>query len=141
MIVISDAIVIPDDEIIYSVSSSSKPGGQNVNRTYSRVTAHFDVANSPSLTDEQRNLLLGKLKNRITQDGQLLVSSQRFRSQISNRKDALERLIAILEHAFFPEKPRRQTTIPKSSKERRLALKRKRSLIKLDRSRNISDAD
>ncbi len=129
---VTHRIVIPDSELEESFIRSSGPGGQNVNKVSSAVQLRFDVRNSLNLTDAAREALLrgGKL----TRDGVLVITAQRFREQERNRADARVRLVEIIRKAATPPKPRRATKVPKSSKKKRLEGKKHRAEIKRGRS-------
>ncbi len=73
-------------EIKFQTSRSSGPGGKNVNKTNSKVTLRFDVANSFVLTEEEKEIILVKLSSRLTSEGELILSSQEKRSQLQNKK-------------------------------------------------------
>ena len=73
MIEVTDQISIPEDELVFTASHSGGPGGQNVNKVSSRMTLWFDVVNSPSLSLEQKDLVMSRLKTRIGKDGVLRV--------------------------------------------------------------------
>jgi ribosome-associated protein len=134
MVQVTPQLHIPEDELEFRTSRSSGPGGQNVNKTSSRVTLFFDVKSSPSLSDEDRARILEQLQNRISKDGRLQVSSQRHRSQTQNRDAALARLADLLRWALEEREPRRPTSVPSSAERRRLAEKRRRGEIKRTRS-------
>jgi ribosome-associated protein len=125
MIRINDTVSIPWDEIEFTTSRSSGPGGQHVNTTDSRVSLLFDVEHSPSLTQLQKVAATGKLRRRIDKRGVLHVSSQTFRSQKSNKDSAIERFVELLRWALTPVTPRKDTKIPKSAKRKRLDRKRR----------------
>lgn len=91
------------------------------------MTLRFPVAESPTLSKEQRRLILDNLSNRINKEGELLISSQRHRSQSANRNTVRNRFADLLEDALAPDEPRRRTKVPRSSKTRCLRNKRKRS--------------
>jgi len=82
---IADGLEIPDDELSFVTSRSGGPGGQNVNKLETRVTVRFDLAQSPSLSDEQRARIAERLATRVTRGGFLQVTSQRHRTQAANR--------------------------------------------------------
>ena len=126
-------ITIPDGELDESFIRSSGPGGQNVNKVSSAVQLRFDVRASPSLTDTAREALLRG--GRLTQEGVLIITAQRFREQERNRADARARLVEILRRAATPKPVRRATKIPKASKRKRLDGKKHRGQIKRDRAR------
>jgi len=130
MLAISPAITIPDDELIERFVRASGPGGQNVNKVSTAVELRFDAAQSPSLPDEVRARLLARRDRRITGEGVIVISAQRFRTQERNREDARERLAALIQAALFVPKKRIATKPTKGSKERRLTGKRERAQVK-----------
>jgi len=125
-------ITIKEDELEERFIRSSGPGGQNVNKVASAVQLRFDVRHSPSLTELARSVLL--LGGRLTRDGMLIITAQRFREQERNRADARARLVEILRRAATPKKARRATKVPKSSKRKRLENKKHRAEIKRSRA-------
>jgi ribosome-associated protein len=130
MIQINEQLAIPEDEVTFTASRSSGPGGQNVNKVNTRVTLWFDVAGSPSLSAEQKQQLLTHLANRITREGMLQIVSQQHRTQAANREAAVERFVEILAKALARPKPRHKTRATFASRQRRLETKRRRSDIK-----------
>ena len=132
-LVVNDRITIPDSELEESFIRSSGPGGQNVNKVSSAVQLRFNVLTALSLTDWARERLLrgGKLTN----DGVLVITAQRFREQERNRADARARLAEMVRQAAIPPGPRRATKVPKSSKKKRLEGKKHRAEIKQNRGR------
>lgn len=131
-------ITIEENELTFSFSCSSGPGGQNVNKVATRVTLYFNVAASPKLTEHQRRLTLEKLATRIDKKGVLRVISYRYRTQGQNRKAAVDRLHELLNKAVQEAKPRRKTKIPRSATRKRLKAKKSRSALKKKRSVNVS---
>ena len=127
---ITDQLAVPLSELRFRFSRSSGPGGQHVNRTATRVELLFDVAHSPSLTEEQRQRLLKRLAGRIDSEGILRVTAQSERSQLRNRQEAIERLQTLLRQALHIPKRRRRSKVPRWARERRLAEKRRRSETK-----------
>lgn len=128
------SIMIPADALDWQFARSAGPGGQHVNRTSSKAVLRFTVRNSPHLPPEVRSRLEAQQRSRLTADGQLLISSQRFRDQHRNVADCLAKLSAIIERAAVRPTVRRKTKIPRAAIARRLATKRHRSETK--RSRN-----
>jgi ribosome-associated protein len=140
MIRVTDAIALDEREIEESFVRASGPGGQNVNKVASAVQLRFDVRRSPSLPNEVAIRLMKLAGRRMTQDGVLVITAQRFRSQEQNRQDALERLTALIRQASVRPVPRRKTKPTLASKQRRLEGKSRRAQIKsLRTSRPSSD--
>lgn len=135
MIEIRDGIVISKDQLVYKVSRSSGPGGQNVNKVNTRVTLLFDVANCTNLSDVQKQQILTRLASRANKNGIIRVVSQKFRTQKANRDFALDRLRELLEEALKEMPIRKKTRIPYSAKQQRFEKKRKRSILKQQRAK------
>lgn len=124
MIRITPAIAVDESELHFEFVTSSGPGGQNVNKVASAAQLHFDAAASPTLTEAVRRRLAGLAGRRMTRDGVIVIQAQRFRSQEQNRRDAIERLVALLREAATPPAFRRKTRPPRAAAERRLEAKR-----------------
>jgi len=121
---INAVLSVPMSEVSFHFSRSGGPGGQHVNRTESRVELRFNVALSPSLSDDQRARLVNKLANQIDGDGVLHLFADTYRSQFQNRQAAIRRFQQLLKKALRPEKTRRPTKPTKAAKERRLQQKK-----------------
>lgn len=134
MLHIAPAIDIPEDELVERFVRSSGPGGQNVNKLSTAVELRFDAARSPSLPEPVRERLLARRDRRITSEGVVVLSAQRFRTQERNREDARERLAELIRSALAAPKPRVATRPTRASKERRLTGKKERSGVKRTRS-------
>jgi ribosome-associated protein len=126
--------LIPESELVFKASRSSGPGGQNVNKLNTRVTVLFDVAGSPSLSDEQKQQVLIGLSTRIDHSGILHVVSQKHRSQEANRRAAVERLQELVGNALKPKPVRKKTRPPRAARERRLQDKKQRGALKHQRT-------
>ena len=132
---IDDQVSIPLGELRFRYARSGGPGGQHVQRTETKVELLFDVANSPSLNDEQRLRLIDRLGSRVDSEGVLHLTSQAGRSQLENRKDVVERFQHLLAAALRPRKKRRATRPSAQARQRRLDAKRRRGHIKRLRGR------
>jgi len=130
MIRINEHIAIDDSEISESFIRASGPGGQNVNKLATAVQLRFDVRRSPSLSREVRARLERLAGRRLTREGVLVITAQRYRTQERNRDDALARLIALIQAAAVRPTPRRPTRPTLASKVRRLEGKKRRGGIK-----------
>ena len=130
---ITARIVIPDSELEEHFIRSSGPGGQNVNKVSSAVQLRFDVRASSSLTEVARQALIRS--GRLTRDGVLIITAQRYREQDKNRADARARLTQILRQAATPPKQRHPTKIPKASRQKRLDSKKRRAEVKRGRAK------
>ena len=130
MIPITDQIVFDEREIDESFIRASGPGGQNVNKVASAVRLRFDIRRSGSLPEAVRGRLERLGGHRVSQEGVLIVTAQRYRSQERNRADAQERLIAMIQEAAVRPVPRRPTKPTRASKQRRLESKKHRSTVK-----------
>ncbi len=137
MIAINEHISIPEDELVFTASHSSGPGGQNVNKVSSRVTLWFDVVNSPSLSPDQKELVIRRLASRIGRNGLLRVISQQTRSQVENRELAIERFAELLRDALKQLPIRKKTRVSKGAKLRRLEEKKQQSILKKERSKRV----
>lgn len=111
---------LPESELEFTFVRSSGPGGQNVNKVNSKAVLRWNLLTSRAVSEELRARLLAALAPRLTRDGCLLVTSDRFRDQGRNREDCLEKLQAILRAASTPPRPRKKTKPSRSSKRKRL---------------------
>jgi ribosome-associated protein len=127
---INRTLSIPDTEIDLSFARAGGPGGQHVNTSSTKVELRFDVAASPSLTEEQRARLLERLSSRLTNDGVLVLHASEHRSQTRNREAVLVRFADLLADALRTSKLRRPTRPSRGAKERRLDDKKHRAETK-----------
>ncbi len=133
VVAINERVQIPLSELELRFSTSSGPGGQHANRSATRVTLSFDVAQSPSLPEDVRQRLLAKLAQRLTKEGVLQIDVQESRSQVQNRETAVLRLQTILANALKVPKKRRRTKPSRAAIEKRLAAKKRHSQKKKER--------
>ena len=121
---ITGTLTVPLSEINFRTSRSGGPGGQNVNKVESRVELLFDVERSTVFSDEQRERIFTKLKNKIDSEGILHITSQASRSQWENKEIALDEFARLLRSAIKPPKKRFFTKPSKTAKEKRLKKKK-----------------
>ena len=132
---ISDDLAIPLSELHFRFSLSGGPGGQKVNRTATRVELLFDVRGSPSLSPHQRDLILLRLAGYIDGQGVLRLVSRSTRSQLLNRREAIDRFRRLVAGSLQVPRRRVPTRPTLAARERRLRKKRARSLLKRMRRR------
>ena len=127
---IGAAAPLPVSELDFRFTRSGGPGGQHVNTSSTRAELTFDLAGSPTLTDQERERAMRRLRSRLDSEGRLRVVARDERSQARNRELAIDRLAAHLREALRVERKRVRTEPTQASKERRLEEKRRRSDLK-----------
>jgi len=137
MIEIKNNISISEEELVFRFSRSGGPGGQNVNKVNTRVTVLFDAANCESFSDEQKRRILRRLSTRANKNGVIRVISQKHRTQKANRAAAVERLGELLREALKKRRVRKKTAVPERAKQKRLEEKKRRSMLKKQRTLSI----
>ena len=115
------------NEFIFSATRSSGAGGQNVNKVNTRVELRFNIRLSDLLTDEEKNILFEKLANKINSSGELIIVSQKERSQLKNKENTIEKFYILLEKALKKKSLRKATKPSKSAVEKRLTEKKNNS--------------
>ena len=140
MIEISGGIALDENELEFSFIRASGPGGQNVNKVSSAVQMRFDARRSPSLPNSVSIRLQKLAGSRLTQDGVIVITAARHRTQERNRADAIERLTQLIAKAAVEPVTRRPTRPTKASKQRRLEGKAQRGGVKALRGKpNVGD--
>lgn len=138
-LMVSQGLTIDEREIEEVFIHSSGPGGQNTNKVATAVQLRFDARRSPSLPDPVKERLQALAGSRATQDGVIVITAQRFRSQLRNREDAIERLLGLIREASARPAPRRPTKPSFGERQRRLDAKGRRSSIKRLRGDRVDD--
>jgi ribosome-associated protein len=133
MLQISTHIAIPDDELHFSFSRSSGPGGQNVNKVSSKATMRWGALASQQLPPGVRERFLAKFAGQLTKEGELVIYSQEFRDQPKNIESCRDKLRAMIASVLVPPKKRKATKPTKGSKVRRLNEKKSRAQVKAGR--------
>jgi ribosome-associated protein len=130
---ITASVSIPEEELIWSFSRSSGPGGQNVNKVNSKATLHWNVVATAVLPEDVRDRFLQTFRTRFTTRGEIVLSSQEYRDQPKNIEACREKLKEMLLSVWKAPKKRRPTKRTKGSQMRRLTEKKVRGDIKKGR--------
>ena len=123
-------------ELKFKAVRSGGAGGQHVNKVSSKIELTFDLENSESFTEEEKVLLIQKLKSKLTKDNVLLLQCDESRSQHKNKEIAIDRFINIISGGLKVQKPRKETKPSKSSIVKRLEKKKKQAFKKVLRNKS-----
>ncbi|MBI1908127.1 aminoacyl-tRNA hydrolase [Candidatus Uhrbacteria bacterium] len=121
---------IPENEIRIVYVRSSGAGGQNVNKVATKAQLHWDLAGSQVFDSSEKARLRAAFKNRLNNEGEVVLTASESRLQSRNRETALEKLYRLIEHALTPQAKRVPTKPTRASKQRRIDAKKRRSVIK-----------
>lgn len=118
------------NEIDYRTTRASGPGGQHVNKTETRVELYWNLGTSSCLDEEQKLRLRQQLSSRLTSQGILILSSDKFRSQYRNRVEVTDRFLQLLNSSLAVQKKRVPSKPTRSSRDKRIRAKKLRGEIK-----------
>jgi ribosome-associated protein len=139
MLLIAPHLCIPDGELHWSFVRSGGPGGQNVNKVASKAVLRWNLGTSEGVPDDVKARFRIQQRNRITVDGDVIITSQRYRDQERNKLDCLEKLRDMIVKASIAPKPRKPSKPSRASRERRLDAKRHQSTIKKSRRASLDE--
>lgn len=138
-IIVTPHVTIPFSELEITAITGSGPGGQNVNRSATRIALRWNARTSRALDEMQRERVLGVLGSRLDGDGNIRIVAGEHRSQLQNRAEATARLAQLVARALVVPKKRKATKPTRGSIEKRLTEKKQRSGIKRDRRSSHDD--
>jgi ribosome-associated protein len=139
MLQVAPGWVLPAADVELDFVRSAGPGGQNVNKLATKVELRFKLKATRALTLGQKRRLAEAYPSHVTRDGEFILASDRFRSQLQNRRDVMERLARMLSEIRYPPRARVATRPTRASKARRANDKRARSQVKRQRGKPQGD--
>jgi ribosome-associated protein len=137
-VVVNERIQVPDEELSWTFVRAGGPGGQNVNKVASKAVLRWNLRDSPSLPADVKARLQARYPSRISSEGDLILTSQKYRDQPRNIEDCREKLRELIVGCLAMPKPRKPTKPGRGAKERRLKAKKQRSALKSSR-RHVGD--
>jgi ribosome-associated protein len=132
-LIVNERLVIPGADLVTTAVTSSGPGGQNVNKVATKVELRFDLEGTTALHPAVKARLRDLCRGRLDADGRIVLTSQATRNRIRNLADARLKLVALIEEALVPPKPRHATRPTRSSQVRRVDEKKRRAATKRNR--------
>lgn len=122
-------------ELQYQFARSGGAGGQNVNKVATKAELRFDVRHSALLSEEERAVLEEKWANKLTTEGELVLTHQTERTQLANKERVTKKFYQLIEKAFVKPKPRRATKPSKTAVEERISTKKRKGDVKANRKK------
>ncbi|MEI6834786.1 MAG: alternative ribosome rescue aminoacyl-tRNA hydrolase ArfB [bacterium] len=120
-------IVVPTSEVTFSYARSSGPGGQNVNKTESKVILHWSLDRAVWVPDDVKSRFREAFGSRVNSSGEVVIHSDESRDRLANEKSCMEKLTNMLRKVWIPPKKRIATKPTRSSQRKRIESKRMRS--------------
>lgn len=139
MTIATPPLHVPEHELTIEYVRSSGPGGQNVNKTSTKVVVRWNIRSSVALRDDVKARFLERFASRVTTAGDILVTSDRYRDQPRNEADCLAKIDAMLMEVATPPRKRRPTRPGRAARERRIQTKKSRGQVKTLRGRIDND--
>ncbi len=131
---LGNGVNIPDADLVVRFVRSGGPGGQNVNKVSTKAELRFQLEQCAVLSAPRKQRLRAAFPSHVTQSGEFVITSDRFRSQSMNHADALERLREMIQSVWLPPRPRVKTKPSAAAKRRRVVDKRERGVRKRERA-------
>jgi ribosome-associated protein len=136
---LAPGVFVPESALRFQYARSSGPGGQNVNKVNSKVELWIPIIALVALSPSALERLKIAAGRRLTDAGEIHISSDSHRTQAANRQAALERLRELIVSAMHEPKRRRKTRPSRAAKQRRLQSKKRRAEIKSNRRPGAAD--